>query len=112
MIEGVTILNQVEHGTPGLPVIIIFLAIIIIFCLVSLFYLIREFVFDLEDILAITLVIGVMAIGVWLLYTNVTARETIVQATIDDTASFVKVNEVYKFIRQEGQIYILQLRTP
>ncbi len=114
MIEGLKILNQVEHGTPCPLVVKIFLTMAIIACLVGLFYMIRNFVFDsdliLLEILAIILIIVLMITCVWLFYISVTTRETIVQATIDDTASFIKINEMYTFVKQEGEIYTLKLK--
>ena len=37
-------------------------------------------------------------------------RYTVVKATIDPSVSWVEVNDKYKFIKQEGEIYTFQLK--
>ena len=112
MIEGLTILNQVEQWNPKNISGLSASAILIVLSIIVLVITIKDFDFVTFDVVIIVLFIAILITAIAVFVVIINLRETIVQAAIDDSASFVKINEAYKFIRQEGQIYILQLRTP
>ena len=117
MIEGLTILNQVEQWNPKNSSRLFCSVILIILSIIGLVVVIKDFDFAtigtvIMQIVTIILFVAMLVMAIATVVVIINLRETIVQAAIDDSASFVKINEAYKFIRQEGQIYILQLRTP
>ncbi len=117
MIEGVTILNQVEQWNPQNIAGLFCCAILIVISIIGLVTIFKDFDSTtigmiIMQIVAAILLAAILLITIATIVVIINLRETIVQAAIDDSASFVKINEVYKFIRQEGQIYILQLKTP
>lgn len=112
MIEGLTILNQVEQWNPKNISGLSCCAIVIVLSIFVLVVVFKDFDFETIEIVMAVLFVVILLTAIAAAVVIIDLRETIVQATIDDSASFVKINEVYKFIRQEGQIYILQLKTP
>lgn len=93
----------------------IILAGIAVVCAWAIVKFFLEASFDITDwqdwagiILLIAIVLGT-TVGSIKLFCQIPVqskmRETIVYATIDDTVSWLEVNEKYELIRQDGKIY-------
>lgn len=93
-------LGTAANPTLGWPLILISAVVMIVG-----FFLVARFCANDNWITLMVIPLACLIIGIFNLIDD---RKPIVKATLDDTASFAEITKEYKYLKNEGDIYIFE----